>query len=61
MVNSFSTMCTDSTFANQAATGNQWCFDRENRNIVYENNGWLDTPELVDNLFVGVMIHGVGT
>ena len=40
--------CTDSTnIANQAATGNQWCFDRENRNIVYENNGWMDTPELL--------------
>ena len=22
-------------------------FDREHRNIVYENNGWMDTPELL--------------
>ena len=40
--------CTDSTWiANQMASGNQWCFDREHRNIVYENNGWMDTPELL--------------
>jgi len=40
--------CQDSTWiANQLASGNQWCYDREHRNIVYENNGYMDTPELL--------------
>ena len=40
--------CQDSAWiANQLASGNQWCYDREHRNIVYENNGFMDTPELL--------------
>ena len=40
--------CTDSTnLANDAATGNQWCWDNTNRNIKYEKNGWMDTPEML--------------
>ena len=39
--------CTDSTnLANEAATGNQWCWDNDNRNIQYRRNGWKDTAEL---------------
>ena len=40
--------CQDSAWiANQLASGNQWCYDREHRNIVYENKGFMDTPELL--------------
>ena len=35
--------CTDSTLL---ADGN--CWDNTNRNISYQNNAWMDTPELLD-------------
>ena len=41
--------CTDSTnLSNNTVTGNQWCWDNNNRNITYENNGWMDTPSLLE-------------
>jgi hypothetical protein len=41
-------VCTDSTnLANDAATGNQWCWDNQNRNIMYHSNGWYDTAEML--------------